>query len=79
VDSSDLFDDPVRVERVRKVSSAVDDINSAYGKHAVHIASSNIVANKLEHSRNIMAWRKRALLKGESFRRRLGIPLLKLK
>ena len=66
VDSVDLFDDPIKVEGIRKLSEAVDKINSVYGKHTVHLAASDIVSQKGEHPRN-------------SFRRRLGIPLLKLR
>jgi DNA polymerase-4/DNA polymerase V len=77
-DSADLFDDPVKVERVHRVSSAVDEINDMYGKHTVHLAASHIVADKPAHPRNNLAWRKKELLKGETFRQRLNIPLLKL-
>jgi DNA polymerase IV len=78
-DSSDLFEDPVRIERMQKISTAIDSINSTYGKHAIHIASSQIINQKGSHPRNCLAWRTQELLKGETFRRRLGIPLLKLK
>jgi hypothetical protein len=74
---SDLFDDPVGVENIRKISVAVDAVNSHYGKHTLHLASSNIVNNKPSHPRNCIAWRQANLLKGETSRRRLRIPLLK--
>lgn len=79
MDSNDLFEDPVRIEQIRKISAVVDSINSHYGKHAVHVATSHIISKKGSHPRNCLAWRKQTLLKGESFRRRLGIPLLNLK
>ena len=78
-DAADLFDDPVKVERVRKVSSVIDEINDMYGKHAIHLAASHIVADKSAHSRNCASWRKTELLKGETARQRINIPLLKLK
>ena len=77
-DSADLFEDPVRIERIRKISAAVDNINSLYGKHSVHLASSDAVSKKGSHPRNCLTWRKAELLKGETFRRRLNIPLLKI-
>lgn len=77
-DSSDLFENPVKIERIHKISTVIDEINSAYGKHTLHVASSHIVNNKVSHSRNCIAWRKLELLKGETFRKRLGIPLLNL-
>lgn len=73
----DLFDDPVCVENIRKISVAVDEVNLQYGKHTLHLASSNIVNKKGSHPRNCLAWRKTNLLKGETARRRLRIPLLK--
>lgn len=77
-DSNDLFEDPVKIEKIHKISTAIDEINSAYGKHTLHIGSSHIVNNKESHPRNCIAWRKLELLKGETFRKRLGIPLLNL-
>jgi DNA polymerase IV len=78
VDDRDLFDDPLRVERVRKAYAAVDRLNETYGKHTVHLAATLMKGKEL-HSRNTLTWRKRELLNGETFRRRLGIPLLKLR
>lgn len=78
VDEQDLFEDPVRIEQLQRISAAVDEINQAFGKHTIHIAASNIVTKKGSHPRNNFPWRKKELLKGETFRRRLNIPLLKL-
>ncbi len=73
-----LFDDPIEIEKTRSIGRVIDEINDSYGKHTIHIASSDCTANKKEHPRNELAWRKTALLKGETFRTRIGIPLLKL-
>lgn len=95
-DTNDLFEDPVRIEKIHKIGNIIDEINSTYGKHTLHIASTNIVKKTgdasrffekqntetspaVSVSRNNLAWRKKELLKGETFRKRLGIPLLKLK
>ncbi len=78
-DRYDLFDDPVRVEQVKRLAQAVDKVNGEYGKHTLHLGASNIVNKKSPHARNELTWRKRELLKGENFRKRLRIPLLKLK
>jgi len=82
----DLFDDPVKVERTRRLGRIIDEVNAVYGKHTLHLAASGsekkVTVTKgdghLFQPRNDLAWRKTALLKGETFRRRLGIPLLKL-
>jgi hypothetical protein len=79
VDGRDLFDDPVKVERIERLGHVIDEVNALHGKHTLHVASSHIASDKKEHPRNDHAWRKKALLKGETFRQRLGIPLLNLK
>jgi Nucleotidyltransferase/DNA polymerase involved in DNA repair len=79
VDSRTLFDDPLKIKEVSRITKAVDEINEKFGKHTVHIAASNIAGMKSSHSRNDIAERKRELLKGETFRRRLKIPMLNLK
>jgi DNA polymerase-4/DNA polymerase V len=79
IDSRTLFDDPARIEKISKISKTIDEISKRYGKYAVHVASSNeAIAKKEKHSRNDIAWRKKELLKGESFRKRLNIPLYQL-
>ena len=76
-----LFDDPLKVSRLENLSRAMDAINAVYGKYAVHIASTGPAIKTTEetHPRNVTARRKLELLKGETFRRRVGIPLLKLR
>jgi DNA polymerase IV len=78
IDNADLFDDPVKIERMRRASAVIDEINERYGKHTIHLATSHAVGTKKKHPRSTDSWRKKALLPGESFRKRLGIPLLKL-
>ena len=79
VDSRTLFDDPLRIEKISRIYKAIDEINEKFGKHTVHIAASNIAGIKIPHSRNDIAQRKQDLLRGETFRRRLKIPMLNLK
>jgi len=77
-DSRTLFDDPVKIKGIADISKAVDAINTSYGKYAVHIAATNpALTDRREHPRNAVASRKCDLLKGETFRKRLRIPLLK--
>jgi nucleotidyltransferase/DNA polymerase involved in DNA repair len=78
VDSRTLFDDPLKIEKISRVSMATDEINEKFGKHTLHIAASNIVGARRAHPRGDIAKRKRELLKGETFRRRLRIPILDL-
>ena len=78
IDRITLFDDPLAVERVCRISQAMDEINLSYGKHTVYIGSAHFASVKGAHPRNCVATRKIDLLKGETFRKRLGIPLLRL-
>jgi DNA polymerase-4/DNA polymerase V len=77
-DERDLFDDSARVEGVQRLDRAIDALNGSYGKHTVHLASTLMKKNQ-GHQRSTVVWRKQELLKAETFRRRVGIPLLKLK
>lgn len=75
-----FFEDPLRVIKSDQVSRAVDEVNTRYGKHKVHLADS-LPANeyqqgRLPSAREFLPERKKNLLPGENFRRRLGIPLL---
>jgi len=79
IDDRTLFDDPLRIKKIDRLYAALDSINKRYGKHTVHLAGAHAAGIlKQTHSRNTIARRKKELLKGETFRRRLGIPLLKL-
>ena len=79
VDDRTLFDDPLRIEKIRRLTRTVDAVNERYGKHTLHLASSNLVSTlKREHARSDLTWRKKELLPGETLRKRLNIPLLKL-
>jgi hypothetical protein len=73
----DLFDDPIRVEKVERVGKIIDEIAEKYGKHTLHLASSNTLHKGLKkHPRNSLSWRQENLVKGETQRQRLNIPLL---
>jgi DNA polymerase-4/DNA polymerase V len=74
----DLFDDPVKIELIKSLTAATDAINEAFGKHTIHLASSDAAGRKKPHPRNCPALRKQELLKGETLRKRIGIPLIKL-
>jgi DNA polymerase-4/DNA polymerase V len=75
----DLFEDRVRIEAMARASEAIDEINERFGKHTVSLGTSlNLNANRVT-GRNDQPWRKSALLKGESKRQRLNLPLLSIK
>lgn len=72
----ELFTDPVRWEKLRRVGEVIDQINGRYGKHKVHAATTLFLAEGKRTVRDELPWRKEALLLGETFRRRLGVPRL---
>jgi DNA polymerase-4/DNA polymerase V len=74
----DLFGGHVEVERMEKVYASIDEINQKYGKHTIFTGSSFIAHKKglHENERSDLPDRRSHLLKGETFRKRLGIPLI---
>lgn len=77
----DLFDDPCRIEALKRISDVTDRINSLYGKHAIHLGSTHTLSSYSQHlgSRGDLAPRKTQLFKGETFRQRLGLPVWLIK
>lgn len=73
----DLFDDPCRIEALNRISRVMDQVNSAYGKHALHLAASDGLRLFAQHlgERGDVARRKVDRLKGENFRQHLGMPI----
>ena len=77
----DLFDDIVKIGKMVKIYSAIDELSERFGKHTVQHASS-IPANlhaQHEGERGDTPIRKKELFKGENRRQRLGLPLLDIK
>lgn len=77
----DFFEDPCRIRAMRKVSEVMDAVNSVYGKHTLHLGVTDAVRRFSQHlgERGDTAARKLNLLKGETFRRRLAIPVWNVK
>lgn len=72
----DLFDDPVRIERMREVGQVVDRINSRYGKHRIFLGTGLALAGIELNERDQPCWRKLNLLQGETRRKRVRLPRL---
>jgi hypothetical protein len=72
-----LFDPPLKMEKMRRLYGAVDEIAKRWGKHAVHHAGS-AAAHQTQHveDRGDIPIRKLTRLKGESVRKHLTIPML---
>jgi DNA polymerase-4/DNA polymerase V len=72
-----LFEPANIIDKTRRLYAAVDMLRGKYGKHVVHHGAS-LAAQHTQHlsARGDVPRRKRLLLKGETKRRRLPLPLL---
>jgi DNA polymerase-4/DNA polymerase V len=76
----ELFEDNVRIEEMRAASMAADAVNDLYGKHTVCLGSVlHLTPQRESVDRDEQPWRKLHLLPGESVRRRLALPLLRMR
>ncbi len=77
----DLFDNPAEITALREISKTIDEAASLYGKHALHLASSDLLRSYRQHlgERGDFSQRKNDPLKGENFRQHLKIPLWNVK
>ena len=78
-DQFDLFEDRLRLEQMVRVSRAIDEINRKYGKHSVSVGTSLYLQGAPVTDKDAPPARKKNLLKGESRRQRLNIPMLTIK
>jgi DNA polymerase-4/DNA polymerase V len=69
----DLFEDRTRIDSIRRVTSAVDTINSRFGNNTLRTASSLWLQNAPENPRETKHTRAETQVKGEA-KRRLRIP-----
>ena len=74
----DLFGEALKAERISQVYEAMDRIGKKYGKHTVFLGSSWLAHRFAQNmgARGDAPQRTRALLKEETKRKRLGIPML---
>jgi DNA polymerase-4 len=73
----DLFGETVKAERLSRVYQAVDHMREKYGKHTVFLGTSFLAQKFGQHlgDRGDEPQRKQQLFKGETKRKRLGIPM----
>ncbi len=73
----DLFGGSLRVDNYRRLYEGIDQVRAKYGKHTIHFGSSFMAHDGAQHTgdRADTPERQRHLLKGETKRRRLAIPM----
>ncbi|MBI4239954.1 DNA polymerase IV [Candidatus Uhrbacteria bacterium] len=78
----DLFGTHLEIEKMTRLYHGIDILRKKYGKYTVHLGSSTPALHRPTHThedvyeRNCVPARTHSLLNGESFRRRLAIPML---
>lgn len=79
VTQTSLFEQKNFIEKTRRLYGAMDTLRTKYGKYAVHHAVS-LSAQKTQHlsGRGDIPVRKSLLLKGETKRQRLPLPLVQV-
>ncbi len=77
----DLFQDVCRVKKLETISRVIDEVNQTYGKHSLHLGSTDLLNRFAHHlgDRGDVALRKQNLLPGETFRRRVRLPVWNVK
>ena len=74
----ELFEDRVRMENMRRVGKIIDEVNAQYGKHTLSCGTSLFLPHHRKTDRDVLPWRKTALLNGENKRQRLKVPRLSI-
>lgn len=71
-----LFDDPLKVEKVKSVFLAVDELSARFGKHTISLGSTLAVKSHKRHQgdRGDLPSRQDIKLRGETARQRLNLP-----
>lgn len=73
----DLFGAHITIEKLQRLYEGVDSMKKKFGKHSLFLGSSFYANNTAQHDgdRGLTPERKNNLFKGETFRRRLSIPM----
>jgi len=74
-----LFDDAVRVDKVRTLYEAMDEISQRFGKHALHLGGSHVIEVLGKGKRGESTVRESTQFFGETKRQHLGLPILHVK
>ena len=75
----DLFEDRIRIEKLRRITIAQDSLNARYGKHTVSSGTMLALAAKPHMTRDDVPERRTAgAFKGETARQRIRLPRLNI-
>jgi nucleotidyltransferase/DNA polymerase involved in DNA repair len=71
-----LFDNPVQAEKIKDVYAVADELGEKFGKHTLHLGSTHLIEKLGKGRRGIPTAREQTILKGETKRRHLPLPIL---
>lgn len=74
----DLFEDRLRIEAMAAASRAMDAVRERYGKHRLALGTALFLPRRERTERDEKPWRQDHLLPGETERRRLGLPMMRI-
>ncbi len=74
-----LFDNPIQAEKIKDLYHVADELGQRFGKHTLHLGSSHLIDRLGKGRRGSPTVREQTLLKGETRRRHLSLPLLHVK
>jgi len=74
-----LFDDAVKVDKVRTLYEAMDEISRRFGKHTLHLGGSHVIEVLGKGKRGESTVRENTQFFGETKRQHLGLPILHVK
>jgi hypothetical protein len=73
-----LFDNPVQA-KIKDLYNVADELGQKFGKHTVHLGSSHLIEKLGKGRRGLPTTREQTIIKGETKRRHLGLPLIHVK
>lgn len=76
---SSLFESVIQVEKMHRVYAAIDSLDSAFGKHTVHLGGSHASFIKQQYAGDRTRETGRELLVGETKRQHLNIPRMAIR
>ncbi len=79
VDQFELFEDRLRIDGLRHAALAIDEAADRYGKHAIGLGTSLYLDRHRRTGRDDKPLRKTSLVKGETGRQRLRLPMVDIK
>jgi len=74
-----LFDNPVQAQKIKTLYNVADELGEKFGKHTVHLGSTHLIEKMGRGRRGLPTVREQTILKGETSRRHLALPLIHVK